>query len=138
MTALDIDGGNNLTPDNPLPIFLRLKSLKIVGTYLSHPLTKRSLPRLKSLELRGIETVANCPNIRMPKVKKLTLDNAELLKPNRANQFLYITDLKLIQSATWFSEIPIVNKINGKFFPRLESLELEFGVNWYDTDLSFL
>ena len=70
LTALDIDGGNNLTPDNPLPIFLRINFLKIVGTYLSHPLTKRSLLNLKSLELRGIETVGNCPNIRMPKVKK--------------------------------------------------------------------
>ena len=114
LTALEIDGGNNFTPDNPLPIFKRLKFLKIVGTLLSHPLTKRSLPTLESLKLRGIETVENCPNIRMPRLKKLTLDNAELLKINRTNLFFNITDLKLIQSSTSFSDIAIVNKRNAQ------------------------
>ena len=32
----------------------------------------------------------------------------------------------------------IIKRINGRYFPRLESLTLDYGIHWFNCDLSYL
>ena len=84
---LRITGGTKLHPDGPLPRLLRLKSIDIVDTVLTHPLTSRKFPRLSSVALRGECTLMGFPNLRCPKVRTLALSHLELFPMNRLNQF---------------------------------------------------
>lgn len=137
--VLEIEGGSPLTEDCPLPRLFQLKSLKICDTILTHPITKRKFPRLVALDLRGEDTVQKVPNIRVPKVKKLTLSHPELLSIRRNNLFYFILHLKLyLSTVDIFDDCWIINRLNGISFPRLESLELDYGVDWVDCYLQYL
>ena len=127
-----------MTPKCPLPRLLHLETLKITDTFLSHPLSKRKFPKLRCLELRGSETVGNCPNIRIPLMSKFTIGNPELLQIKRDNQFYYLRELNVIKPTGDFENIPILNRINDRYFPRLIKLEIECGVLWDDIDFNWL
>ena len=48
---LRINGGSILSPGNGLPKLLQLRTLEIIDTTLTHPITKRRFPKLKTVEL---------------------------------------------------------------------------------------
>ena len=134
---LRVTGGTTLHPDGPLPRLLYLKRVEIVDTVLTHPLTCRKFPRLSSVELRGESTLMGFPNLRCPKVHTLALSHPELFPVNRINQFFWIVRLKL-ELSQYFYEDRLSIMVHELSFPKIETLELEFGIHRFHCDLGCL
>ena len=135
---LRIESGSALSPMCGLPKLQQLRRIVINDTKFTHPITSKRFPRLAHVELRGSETLENFPNFRCPMVQTLTLSHPELFPVRRDNQFFFIRHLKLFLTSEFFDLVPIMNRLDGFFFPRIETLELDFGVRRFDCDLMFL
>ena len=93
---------------------------------------------MRSVELRGMETVRGLPNIRAPLVKTLILSHPEVFSVRRPSQFFWIVKLKLYMTDQYVGTVGIWNRLDQIFFPRLEELEVDFGIVRFTFDLALL
>ena len=135
---LRINDGSTLSPQCSLPRLFQLRRILITDTSMSHPITRKKFPRLSHVELRGWATLEKFPNLHCPKVDTLIISHPEFFLVRRQNQFYFIVHLKLYMTNEYFDLVPIMNRLDESFFPRIETLELDFGVRRFELDLLFL
>ena len=90
ITKLRIEDCTPLSDTSPLPILRKLRSIEIIDTVCRHGITRRRFPCLRSVELRGEDTLADFPNLRCPKVDRLILSHPQLFPVRRDKQFFLL------------------------------------------------